>query len=46
MIMPPAERIESLSVALSVTAEEARRTLAGDKAEEKPPPPADEQKDA
>lgn len=45
VIMPPAERIESLSVALSVSAEEARRTLEGDEAETKKPPPADEQKD-
>jgi hypothetical protein len=44
MIMPPAERIESLSVALSVTADEARRTLAGTE-EETPAPPPDEQKD-
>ena len=33
MIMPPAERIESLSVALSVSADEARRTLEGEKKE-------------
>ena len=48
VIMPPAERIESLSVALSVSAEEARAALkgpAGDEAATKPPPPADEQKD-
>jgi len=45
VIMPPAERVESLSVALSVSAEEARRTLAGGEAETKTPPP-DEQKDA
>jgi uncharacterized membrane protein len=42
MIMPPAERIESLSVAFSVTAEEARRTLTGGEAETKKPLPADE----
>jgi len=35
MIMPPAERIESLSVALSVTAEEARAVIKG---HETPPP--------
>ena len=46
MIMPPAERVESLSVAFSVTADEARRTLAGAEEETKPQPPPDEQKDA
>jgi len=48
VIMPPAERIESLSVALSITAEEARAAMkgpVGDEAETKPPTPADEQKD-
>jgi len=38
VIMPPAERIESLSVALSVTAEEARAALKGSAGDETPTP--------
>ncbi len=39
VIMPPAERIESLSVALSITAEEARAAIKGPVGDETPTPP-------
>ncbi len=38
VVMPPAERIESLSVALEVTQDEARKTIRGASAETPPPP--------
>ena len=42
VVMPPAERIESLSVALEVTRDEARQTLDCGRAEKAPPPPEGE----